>query len=167
MNIWFLIALIAFILLSAIMTLIILVQRPQGGGLAGAFGGAGGAGTDTVFGGRVGDALTTITVVLFVAFLGLAIGLSLIDSNVPPPPTITPVAGAGETTGTEADAGVPDVNVTSTPITPDPGGPMAFEEVDPSQIDPAILQDSQERFGGGVGDEGGESSPPSSGGTPD
>ena len=61
--------------------MIILVQRPQGGGLASAFGGAGGGSTDTVFGGRVGDALTVMTVVAFVLFLGIAVSLNLIDSN--------------------------------------------------------------------------------------
>ena len=50
MSVWFWIATMALIVVSAAMVLIILVQRPQGGGLAGAFGGAGGAGTDTVFG---------------------------------------------------------------------------------------------------------------------
>ena len=63
------------------MILIILVQRPQGGGLASAFGGAGGGGTDTVFGGRVGDALTIMTVVAFILFLGLAVALNLVDSS--------------------------------------------------------------------------------------
>ena len=58
MNNWFLVLTVLFILVSAVMVLIILVQRPQGGGLAGAFGGAGGGGTDTVFGGRVADSLS-------------------------------------------------------------------------------------------------------------
>ncbi|MBT4530127.1 MAG: hypothetical protein HOC27_02890, partial [Phycisphaerae bacterium] len=59
-------------------------QRPQGGGLASAFGGAGGGGTETVFGGRVGDALTVMTVVAFVLFLGIAVSLNLVDSVVAP-----------------------------------------------------------------------------------
>ena len=49
------------------LVLVILVQRPQGGGLASAFGGGGG--TDTAFGGRTGDALTVATVAAVV--LGL------------------------------------------------------------------------------------------------
>ncbi|MHC4967609.1 MAG: preprotein translocase subunit SecG [Planctomycetota bacterium] len=69
MSIWFWITTLVFIVVSASMVLIILVQRPQGGGLAGAFGGAGGAGTETVFGGRVGDALTWATVTAFVLYL--------------------------------------------------------------------------------------------------
>ena len=56
----------SFIVVSAALVLIILVQRPQGGGLAGAFGGAGGGGADTAFGGRTGDALTVATVAGFV-----------------------------------------------------------------------------------------------------
>jgi len=81
MNNTFLILTIALIVISVAMILIILVQRPQGGGLASAFGGAGGGSTDTVFGGRVGDALTVMTVVAFVLFLGLAVSLNLIDSS--------------------------------------------------------------------------------------
>jgi preprotein translocase subunit SecG len=81
MNNTFLILTIALIVISVAMILIILVQRPQGGGLASAFGGAGGGGTDTVFGGRVGDALTVMTVVAFVLFLGLAVSLNLVESK--------------------------------------------------------------------------------------
>jgi preprotein translocase subunit SecG len=69
-----------FILVSVVMILIILAQRSQGGGLAGAFGGAGG-GTDTVFGGRVGDALTWATVVAFALYLLLAVSLNKVESN--------------------------------------------------------------------------------------
>ncbi len=75
------------------MILIILVQRPQGGGLAGAFGGAGGGSTDTVFGGRVGDALTAMTIVAFLGYLLLAIGLNIMEpSPTPQPTTVTPAA---------------------------------------------------------------------------
>ena len=72
---------ILFMISAVAMILIILVQRPQGGGLAGAFGGAGGGGTDSVFGGRVGDALTTATVIAFGVFLMLAISLNMTDSR--------------------------------------------------------------------------------------
>ena len=95
MSVWFWIATMALIVVSAAMVLIILVQRPQGGGLAGAFGGAGGAGTDTVFGGRVGDALTYATVTAFVIYLALAISLSLLDNSEPAP--VLPTAAAATT----------------------------------------------------------------------
>jgi preprotein translocase subunit SecG len=80
MNQTFLYLTIGLIVISVAMILIILVQRPQGGGLASAFGGGGG-GNDTVFGGRVGDALTIMTVVAFVLFLGLAVALNLVESK--------------------------------------------------------------------------------------
>ncbi len=90
MSTWFLIATVLFALVAVVMILIILVQRPQGGGLAGAFGGAGGSSTETVFGGRVGDALTYATVSAFVIYLGLAIALNLLDSTVAPAGGPTP-----------------------------------------------------------------------------
>ncbi len=92
MSIWFVIVTVLFMLVALAMVLIILVQRPQGGGLAGAFGGAGGSSTDTVFGGRVGDALTVATVVAFVLYLSLAIGLNLLDNVVSGGATATPAA---------------------------------------------------------------------------
>lgn len=102
MNVAFLIVTVLFMLVSLALVLIILVQRPSGGGLAGAFGGAGGSGSDTVFGGRVGDALTWATVAFFVLYLGFAIALNLLDEvgpTGPPPPAGTSLqAPAGGTT---------------------------------------------------------------------
>lgn len=69
-----------FIVASVALVLIILVQRPQGGGLAGAFGGAGGGGTDTAFGGRTADVLTVATIAAFIVYLGLGVGLNIIDN---------------------------------------------------------------------------------------
>ena len=83
----FLILTIVFIVASVAMVLIILVQRPQGGGLAGAFGGSGGGGTEGVFGGRVGDALTVMTVCGFAVYLVLAI---VLNANIWTP-SATPV----------------------------------------------------------------------------
>ena len=94
MSIWFWITTMVFILVSAGMVLIILVQRPQGGGLAGAFGGAGGSGTETVFGGRVGDALTYATVTAFVVYISLAIALNLLNTTRAVAAAPTPPAAA-------------------------------------------------------------------------
>jgi len=101
MNQTFLYLTIGLIVISVAMVLIILVQRPQGGGLASAFGGGGG-GNDTVFGGRVGDALTVMTVIAFILFLGLAVSLNLVDSKdttpqVAPVTEITAPANADTT----------------------------------------------------------------------
>lgn len=62
----------AFAAVCLLMTLIILIQKPKGGGLSGAFGGAGG-GQSAVFGAKTGDILTWITVSFFVAFLLLGV----------------------------------------------------------------------------------------------
>lgn len=48
----------ALILISLVLILTILIQRGKGGGLAGAFGGAGGS---SPFGSRAGDTFTKIT----------------------------------------------------------------------------------------------------------
>ncbi|MHC4910207.1 MAG: preprotein translocase subunit SecG [Planctomycetota bacterium] len=115
MGLWFTVLTIAFIVISAAMVLIILVQRPSGGGLAGAFGGAGGSSSDTVFGGRVGDALTLMTVGAFVLYLGLAIALNLMDT-APSATAATPAVSAGPE--------IPADATTLPPITPpaDSGG---------------------------------------------
>jgi protein translocase SecG subunit len=63
-----------FIAISALMVLVVLVQRGRGGGLSGAFGGGGGS--NSAFGTKVGDVFTWVTVVLFVCFLLFAIGLN-------------------------------------------------------------------------------------------
>ncbi|MEM0913688.1 MAG: preprotein translocase subunit SecG [Planctomycetota bacterium] len=65
---------VLFVGISALMMLIILIQRPKGGGLSGAFGGAGGS-ADAAFGAKTGDVLTYLTVAFFVAFLLVAVGL--------------------------------------------------------------------------------------------
>ncbi len=90
MTTWFWIATMLFGFVALVLVLIILVQRPQGGGLAGAFGGAGGSSTETVFGGRVGDALTYATVAAFVVYVGMAITLSLLDDAAHPSAATTP-----------------------------------------------------------------------------
>lgn len=66
---------VLFVLVCLFMMLVILIQRPRGGGLAGAFGGAGGA-VQQAFGSKVGDLLTAVTVGCFLVFLLLAILLT-------------------------------------------------------------------------------------------
>lgn len=98
MNPFFILTLL-FSIVSFVMIIVILVQRPQGGGLAGAFGGAGGGGADSVFGGRVGDALTWATVSAFVVYLILAIVI-----------TQVPIGGSGASNNNpvvEASPGAP------------------------------------------------------------
>ncbi len=134
MSIWFVIVTVLFMLVALAMVLIILVQRPQGGGLAGAFGGAGGSSTDTVFGGRVGDALTIATVVVFVLYLSLAIALNLLDNVGTGGATATGAATTGLQSGPGVDPGLGDTGVVDTGATippPDDAVPI----VDPSDSD--------------------------------
>ncbi len=118
MSVPFVLLTIVFIVLSAAMILIILVQRPQGGGLAGAFGGSGGTSSETVFGGRVGDALTVATTIAFIVWLGFAISLNLMSPTAAAPGATpanttaedgtTPIDALGD--GTTRPAGEPDAS---------------------------------------------------------
>jgi preprotein translocase subunit SecG len=101
-----------FVLTCIFMMLVILIQKPKGGGLSGAFGGAGGS-AQAAFGAKTGDLLTMITIGCFVLFLGLAIGLvyairaEVTPRSAPPPPAATtPVT---ETDTGEDRATVPEV----------------------------------------------------------
>jgi preprotein translocase subunit SecG len=52
---------LVIIILSFLLIIVILIQRGKGGGLAGAFGGAGGS---SAFGSRAGDLFTKITLIM-------------------------------------------------------------------------------------------------------
>ena len=56
---------VGFLFVSIILILTVLIQRPSGGGLSGAFGAASGSG-QTAFGAKTGDALTIFTIIMFV-----------------------------------------------------------------------------------------------------
>ena len=88
------VVMIAWIAVCVILALIILIQKGKGGGLSGAFGGAGsGAG---LLGTKTGDFLTWVTISLVGLFFLLAIimGIFLTSENAPPAPAvIAPPAG--------------------------------------------------------------------------
>src|SRR5436309_8180500 len=67
-----------FVLVCIFLTLLVLIQKGRGGGLASAFGGAGG---NTAFGSKTGDVLTWATSVVFGIFLVLAIILNLMAKS--------------------------------------------------------------------------------------
>lgn len=99
--------LVGFIAVCVLMVLAVLIQKPQGGGLAGAFG-AGASSGQTAFGTKTGDALTVFTIGIFVLFLVFAVLLNLgmkpqvagaTDPQVQP--IQTPADGAGGATTTE------------------------------------------------------------------
>ncbi len=136
MSVGFLILTVLFIIVSAVMILIILVQRPQGGGLAGAFGGAGGGSTDTVFGGRVGDALTAMTVFAFATYVLLAVGLNIMDPSPKEQPVVAPAAATQPADGTAQPTTAPEG---AQPINVDGSTPPATDSAtSPPTSDPVI-----------------------------
>lgn len=64
-----------FVVVSLLLILTVLIQKPQGGGLSGAFGAGAGSG-QTAFGAKTGDALTVITILMFVAWLAVAVAMN-------------------------------------------------------------------------------------------
>ena len=87
---------IAILLLGVFMILLILIQRGKGGGLAGAFGGAGGS---SAFGSRAGDTFTRITIyaaAFWVLFIMITIRMTQPEApkNAPTTPTPTQPAPA-------------------------------------------------------------------------
>ncbi len=73
---------IILFLLGLFLILLVLIQRGKGGGLAGAFGGAGGS---SAFGSRAGDAFTRVTI--FVAAFWLLLIMIMIKMIQPHPPS--------------------------------------------------------------------------------
>jgi preprotein translocase subunit SecG len=96
-----------FLLVCLLLILIVLIQRPQGGGLSGAFGAGGGGSGQTAFGAKTGDALTIATIGIFVLYLGLAVGLQFAAKPAGPPKT-TAVVGAPGSPGTTDENGAGD-----------------------------------------------------------
>ena len=138
----------AFLFVCVLLVLTILIQKPQGGGLGGAFGaGGGGSSGQTAFGARTGDALTIATIVMFVVFLGTAIGLNFasrpgafetpttVSSTEAPQPGAESGGAGGIDDGT-SDAGVID--------TPDAGG---SDSETPSDESPADDQPADDESG--------------------
>ena len=79
---------ISLLLLGLFLILLVLIQRGKGGGLAGAFGGAGGS---SAFGSRAGDTFTRITI--WCAAIWLLLIMILIKTTQPPE---RPQTAAGE-----------------------------------------------------------------------
>lgn len=69
--------LVVFIFICVFMILLVLIQKGRGGGLSGAFGGAGG---NTAFGAKTGDVLTWVTSATFAIFILTAIFLNLLSN---------------------------------------------------------------------------------------
>ena len=109
MNAMFYTLMILFIFVCLFLILLILIQKGRGGGLASAFGGAGG---NTAFGSKTGDVLTWATSIVFGIFIVLAVGLNLLaksqtgqSTEVPGAvtPQVPPVTGTPPGVETGAD----------------------------------------------------------------
>lgn len=121
---------ITFLLICMFMILVILIQKPRGGGLSGAFGGGGGS-DQAAFGAKTGDVLTWFTVFCFVTFLLLAMGLTwAIKSKSTLPPTLT----TPQTTAPQTDP-----STDNSPTTP----PSENTSTETIHTSPAIPQPSK------------------------
>lgn len=103
---------VGFLFCSVLLILTVLIQRPQGGGLSGAFGAGAGSG-ETAFGARTGDALTIATISFFLLWLGVAVGLVwVMTPNSPASHTVDagsnqgPAMPQGTTGGPDGTPGV-------------------------------------------------------------
>jgi preprotein translocase subunit SecG len=85
------------VLMSFFLICLVLIQRGKGGGLAGAFGGAGGS---SAFGTKAGDTFTRITVVAASIWILLAMLLVILTSQGGPS-----IFDEGEPTSLSSDAG--------------------------------------------------------------
>jgi preprotein translocase subunit SecG len=104
------ISMVLFLLCGVILSLLVLIQRGRGGGLAGAFGGAGGS---SAFGTKTADIFVKATAVLGGLFFVLAIITALLTNTSEPgsaPLPSAPVKGEaapGGETGTPPAEAVP------------------------------------------------------------
>lgn len=74
---------VLIIFVSLLLMLTILIQKGKGGGLVGAFGGAGGS---SAFGSKAGDAFTRITLIMAAVWVGLImIQVRVTNANIPKP----------------------------------------------------------------------------------
>ena len=85
--------------------IVILLQRGKGVGLAGAFGGTGGA---TAFGAKTGDILTWVTIIGAILLLTFAVILNFVFVE----------AGPGLAAPQAPPAGTPPANTVPVPVTP-------------------------------------------------
>lgn len=122
---------LVFIAVAVIMILIVLIQRPSGGGLSGAFGASSGGSGQTAFGAKTGDALTLMTIGTFILFILTAIVL-VYASRPSSTPTGTPVAAPeGEQVPAEPATDAPE------PGLGDPADAPAGETPTDEPTDPA------------------------------
>lgn len=126
-----------FFFICVVLILTVLIQRPQGGGLSGAFGSNAGSG-QTAFGTKTGDALTIATISMFVIYVLAAVGLNYAVrpsamAATAPAAAATPAAPGSEGTPVEGEAKPGEGTAAPT------GGmqPIKIEPVTPPATTPA------------------------------
>jgi preprotein translocase subunit SecG len=104
-----------FLAICVLLITVILLQKGRGGGLAGAFGGAGGY---SAFGAKTGDVFTWITIALTAMFVLVAIcGVFAFKPDTATPPAAVAPADSGETgEGGALPAGAPGRAPTNMPV---------------------------------------------------
>src|SRR5476651_692905 len=78
LNVFISLANVLMILTSLFLICLVLIQRGKGGGLAGAFGGAGGS---FAFGTKAGDVFTRVTMIAAVVWIALNMVLVVVSNN--------------------------------------------------------------------------------------
>jgi len=123
-----------FLLVCVLLILIVLIQRPQGGGLAGAFG-MGAGSSQTAFGAKTGDALTFATIGIFVFYIVAAVGL-----NFALDPEAAPAQTPDAVSTDPASNGVPSPSGGAAPVVPMPVPVQPVEGgASPIRIEPAPI----------------------------
>ncbi len=87
-----------WIITAVVLVLLVLIQKGRGGGLAGAFGGAG---ANSLMGTKTGDFLTWVTIGLVVLFLFLAVIMAKYYRPAASTGLEAPTAPASQTTSEE------------------------------------------------------------------
>ena len=119
----FYVTMTVFILVCVILILLILIQKGRGGGLASAFGGAGG---QTAFGSKTGDVLTWATSIIFAIFVVLAVCLNLLSNHIDSVP--------GASINTPIATNVPAMPSNPPPSLPTPAGQSIGTSAQPTTI---------------------------------
>jgi len=150
-----------FLLISVVLILTILIQRPMGGGLSGAFGAGAGSG-QTAFGAKTGDALTIATIIIFVVWLGFAVGLNY-AARPPEAPAEPEVLEAVDDQGAESSTGAGDADAVEDSGEGESGAGDAGDAGDPGEQDPGPPSEAPETgdTDAAGGDAGGDSPPAS------
>lgn len=96
---------VLMVLTSLFLICLVLIQRGKGGGLAGAFGGAGGS---SAFGTKAGDVFTRVTIYVAIVWFTLAIILVVTSNSAQKSAFSRGLSGTPATTpATDADASKP------------------------------------------------------------